>query len=141
MKQHKIVDIITIKFLLVGIINTAVGTGVMFFLYNILHTGYWSASAANYIVGSIVSFFFNKFFTFKNNDKSPKVILRFIVNIFVCYLLAYGFARPCVAHLLINYPRSIQENVAMFVGMCLFVVLNYFGQRFFVFKANVRLSQ
>ena len=62
--MRKIFDIMTLKFILVGIVNTLVGTGVMFLLYNVFHTGYWIASASNYIVGSVVSYFLNKYFTF-----------------------------------------------------------------------------
>ena len=32
--------------------------------------------------------------------------------------------------------KTIQENGAMLVGMCLFVVLNYLGQRFFAFRED-----
>ena len=56
-KICKCFDITTIKFILVGIVNTIVGTGVMFFLYNFCSVNYWIASASNYIVGSIVSYF------------------------------------------------------------------------------------
>lgn len=129
----KFVDITTIKFLIVGVINTLVGTGVMFFLYNIIHTGYWFASAANYVVGSIVSYFLNKHFTFKNKDRSFKVIVRFVLNITICYVLAYGIAKPVATWLLAGFSQSIRENIAMLIGMCLFVGFNYLGQRFIVF--------
>lgn len=129
----KFVDITTIKFLIVGVINTLVGTGVMFFLYNIIHTGYWLASAANYVVGSIVSYFLNKHFTFKNKDRSLKVIVRFVLNITICYVLAYGIAKPVATWLLVGFSQSIRENIAMLIGMCLFVGFNYLGQRFIVF--------
>ena len=124
----------TIKFILVGIINTIVGTGTMFLFYNVFHTGYWVASASNYIVGSIVSYLLNKYFTFQNKDKSKNSIFKFIINISGCYLIAYGIAKPCAAVLLSSFSQVIKENVAMLIGMCLFVVLNYFGQRFWVFK-------
>lgn len=53
--KKKIYDTQFIRFLGVGVINTAVGTGTMFLLYNMLGAGYWVSSASNYIVGSIVS--------------------------------------------------------------------------------------
>lgn len=34
-KLLKFIDITTIKFLMVGVINTLVGTGLMFILYNV----------------------------------------------------------------------------------------------------------
>ena len=136
MRIRKFVDATTVKFLLVGVINTLVGTAVMFGFYNLLHAGYWVSSAANYIVGSIVSYVLNKYFTFQNKEKSVKQMLFFVVNISVCYLLAYGLAKPVTLHLLSFSTQQIQENVAMLVGMCLFIALNYFGQRFIVFKSK-----
>ena len=143
-KLKKIFDPTFFRFILVGIINTLVGYGVMFGLYNLagLHrlgdTGYWISSAANYVVGSIVSFFLNKHFTFRSREKGAKVVLRFAVNISVCYLLAYGLARPAVAWLLggMGLSRQLQGNLTMLAGSGLFVILNYFGQRFFAFKAS-----
>ena len=134
--MRKIFDIMTLKFILVGIVNTLVGTGVMFLLYNVFHTGYWIASASNYIVGSVVSYFLNKYFTFQNKEKSVKQIVRFVVNISICYLLAYGIARPLIRGILSFAQKSVQDNVAMLAGMCLFVGFNYLGQRFLVFKEN-----
>lgn len=132
--MKKIVDWVTIKFLIVGVINTLVGTAVMFVAYNLIHLSYWVSSAANYVIGSVVSYVLNKHFTFQNRDKSPKVLLKFIVNISVCYLLAYGLAKPLAIRLLEGMSVSVQENVAMLTGMCLFVVFNYVGQRYFAFK-------
>lgn len=132
--MKKVVDWVTIKFLIVGVINTLVGTSVMFLCYNLLHTGYWAASAMNYIIGSIVSYFLNKYFTFKSGRKSVKEVVRFVLNITLCYGIAYGVAKPCVHYMLGRYSVSVRDNAAMFAGMCLFVVLNYFGQRFVVFR-------
>lgn len=132
--MKRIVDWVTIKFLIVGVINTLVGTAVMLVAYNLIHLSYWVSSAANYVIGSVVSYVLNKHFTFQNRDKSPKVLLKFIVNISVCYLLAYGLAKPLAIRLLEGMSVSVQENVAMLTGMCLFVVFNYVGQRYFAFK-------
>ena len=130
------------RFLIVGCINTLVGYGVMFGLYNLagLHRwgdlGFWLSSAANYVIGSIVSYFLNKHFTFRNTEKGTKVVGRFILNITVCYLLAYGLAKPVVTWLLSNkgWSQQIQGNLAMLGGSVLFVMLNYLGQRFFAFR-------
>jgi putative flippase GtrA len=132
--MQKIIDKTTVKFLFVGVINTIVGTGTMFLAYNLLGFSYWISSAANYIVGSLVSYVLNKYFTFQNKEKSIKIVLKFIINITACYLIAYGIAKPLVRMILQNQSKNIQENGAMLVGMCLFVVLNYFGQRYFAFK-------
>ena len=61
-------DITFVKFILVGIVNTVVGTAVMFIAYNAFHLSYWISSAANYVVGSVCSYFLNKYFTFQNKE-------------------------------------------------------------------------
>lgn len=132
--MNKWFDIKTVKFLFVGVVNTVIGAGVMFVLYNGFKTSYWIATASNYIVGSIVSFFLNKYFTFKNNDKSFTQVLKFVCNISLCYFIAYGAAKPFISCLMTGFGRKVQDNLSMMFGMCLFIVLNYFGQRIFVFK-------
>ncbi len=136
------------KFVLVGIINTLVGMGIMFGLYNLANLkaldngylfqdmGYWISSAANYILTSILSYFLNKHFTFKNTEKGGKPLLRFALNIAVCYLLAYGIAKPVTVFILggTSLSQSLQTNIAMLVGSVFFVGFNYIGQRFFAFK-------
>ena len=134
--MSKLFDKTMVKFLLVGVVNTLVGAGTMFLLYNLAHCSYWISSAANYVVGGIVSFFLNKYFTFQNKDWSWGQVGKFIVSVSVCYLLAYGLAKPLALHLLAGQSQSIQENVAMLVGMCLYTALNYLGQRFFAFKVK-----
>lgn len=135
--MRKIIDKTFLKFVFVGIINTFVGTAVMFGCYNLLKMDYWISSAMNYIVGSIVSYILNKKFTFNNNEKGPKPLLKFILTISICYGIAYGLAKPLVKILLSSSAISIQENIAMLVGMGLFVILNYLGQRFFAFKGEL----
>lgn len=131
-----IIDVKLLKFLAVGVINTLVGMLIMFGLYNGLHTGYWLASAVNYIITSIMSYFLNKHFTFKSRESSFLQIVRFILNIAVCYILAYGIAKPLAYRILSSSNEGLKDNVAMLVGMCLFTGLNYLGQRFFAFKEN-----
>lgn len=123
-----------VRFLIVGCINTLVGTAIMFGLYNLAHCSYWLSSAANYTLTSILSFFLNKYFTFQSKGWSGKEVLRFIVNIAVCYFIAYGAAKPLVWLLLSGAGQALRDNVSMLVGMVLFTCCNYIGQRFFAFK-------
>lgn len=123
-----------LRFLLVGVVNTLVGTAIMFGLYNLTHCSYWVSSAANYILTSILSFFLNKHFTFHNQEKSVAQIGRFAANIAICYLLAYGLAKPFCLRLLAHASVTVRDNVSMLVGMCLFTGFNYLGQRFFAFR-------
>jgi len=135
-KLKNLFDASMLRFVIVGVINTVVGTSIMYGLYNLAHFSYWFSSAANYTLTSILSFFLNKHFTFKVSQYSVAEVLRFIANILVCYLLAYGIAKPLTHALLAGQTQSLRDNAAMFVGMCFFTVFNYLGQRFFTFKQN-----
>ena len=132
----KFLDATFLRFLLVGLVNTLVGSGVMFLLYNLAHCGYWFSSAMNYVVGSVVSYFLNKNFTFRKRGHDLSAVLRFIVNISLCYAAAYGAARPLAHALLSGASETLRDNVAMGFGMCIFVALNYLGQRTFVFRSD-----
>ncbi|MBR6043843.1 MAG: GtrA family protein [Paludibacteraceae bacterium] len=126
-----------VLFLCVGIINTVIGGGTMFILFNLCGWTYWTASAANYIVGGICSFFLNKVITFKDNGKATKQIIPFILNLLICYFIAYYFSKDIIFALLNDrISIKIKENIAMLVGMGVYTILNFLGQHFFIFNKN-----
>lgn len=124
------------KFILVGVLNTIFSAVVMFLLYNIASFGYWGSSVISYILGSILSFVLNKNFTFENSGSVSGTAVKFVINVAVCYFVAFGISKPLVEVLLSNIQLSvsIKEQIAMLFGMVLFTLLNYVGQRFFAFK-------
>lgn len=127
------IDNKTWRFLVVGIINTIVGTLIMFCLYNIFGCSYWVSSVTNYVSVSILSYILNKKYTFRYTGETFGSILKFIGNIAVCYVAAYGIAKPLMKLVMNESSVYLQENIAMLTGMVIFTVLNYIGQRYFVF--------
>ena len=128
-----------IRFGMVGAVNTLVGYGIMAILYNVVHAGYWPSTACNYIFSSLLSFYLNSRFTFQvEGQDKRKLAVRFAINIAVCYVLAYGLARPLVEWLLRNssFSARAQGNLTMLAGMVLFVLFNYNGQRIFTFRQH-----
>ena len=130
----KIFDITFLKFIIVGIINTLFGMAIMFYCYNVLDLGHWFSSAMNYLFGGILSYFLNKKYTFEVKETSQKAIIRFAINLTVCYLIAYGVAKPLALYLFQGAGEKLQGNIALGIGMGLYVLLNYVGQRFWAFK-------
>lgn len=130
------------KFIMVGILNTIVGMGLQFLFFNLCGWGEWSSSVVGYILGSVLSYFLNKHFTFKNKEKGIGPVIKFALNIAVCYGLAYGIAIPivkwiCTSNSLTMFGWTVEKfagNASMLIGSCLFVAFNYIGQRFFAFK-------
>ena len=135
------------RFLLVGVVNTLVRMGASCSaFYNLagLHLwgdpGYQNAPTSPPTIwwAAWSASFFNKHFTFRSREKGPGVALRFAANITVCWLLAYGLAKPAMGALLSGTALSpqLQGNLTMLAGSGLFVLLNYFGQRFFAFRSR-----
>ncbi len=130
----RIIDRTVIRFALVGVVNTLVGAGLMFILYNFAGLSYWCSSAANYICGGVLSYFLNKRFTFGVKKRSARQFLLFAANQVACYLIAYGAAKPLAARVFSALAPKTQDNLAMLVGMVVFTALNYIGQKYLVFK-------
>ncbi len=131
------------KFLLVGILNTLVGNGLSFLLLNLVPWETFAvgskgaltlSSGISTVLASIMSYFLNKHFTFQYKGKDRAVILRFALNIAVCYFIAYTLVGNLCIELLSGQSQWIQENLSMIAGMCTFVATNYLGQRFFTFR-------
>ena len=134
MKIRELFDLKLLKFLIVGVINTLVGAGTMFLLYNLAHWNYWVSSACNYVAGGICSYLLNKFFTFKNKEKSLKQIIQFVVLLVICYFIAYIGAKYIIYWIFNTKSLEIKDNITMLTGEILYMGLNYLGQRLIVFK-------
>lgn len=145
-KLKSFFDIRFLKFILVGILNTLIGEGVILLLLHLIgwKNFSWGAGAAAFagtVVGSVVSYFLNKYFTFKNKEKGWKPMLRFTVNIAVCLLIrvlvATAVSELCKAASFSMFGMDVNSfaaNLSWAVGACVFVACNYVGQRFFAFR-------
>lgn len=131
--MKKLFDASMWKFLLVGVANTLLSAVLMFLLEGL---GYWPSTAIAYVAGAVLSFFLNRSFTFKSKAAFWPSVLKFAVNVVVCYLIAYSIAQPVVTLILARtaIPAIWQERIAKLCGMGLYTVINYFGQRFFAFR-------
>ena len=123
-------------FLLIGLGNTVLSLAIQLSLYSWAGLGYWASSALAFVIASVSSFYFNRKYSFRSKGSVGRDAARFALNIAVCYLLAYGLAKPFVTWLLSGsgLSQQVQGNLTMLGGSGLFVVLNYLGQRFFAFR-------
>ena len=123
------------KFLLVGVGNTLLSMVLMFLLERL---GYWPSTAIAYAAGAVMSFFLNRRFTFQSEAALLPSAVKFAVNVAVCYVLAYALAQPAAGWILgrTAIPALWQERLTKLGGMGLYTVLNYFGKRFFAFRAS-----
>ena len=129
----RLIDSSIPKFLLVGVGNTLLSMFLMFLLEGL---GYWPSTAIAYVAGAVMSFFLNRRFTFHSQEKLGRSAVKFAVNVAVCYVAGYGLAKVLVP--IPQEPNAVPviwfERLSKLVGMGLYTVLNYFGQRFFAFR-------
>lgn len=128
----------SLKFILLCICNTFLSMCIMYFCYNLLKLGYWGSTAIAYFLGSIFSFIANKLFTFASKKRTYTEIIYFAINIVICYILSYLIAKPIlyliISKIQISISKEVNEQLAMLLGMCIFTLLNFFGQKKIVFK-------
>ncbi|MEH7124750.1 GtrA family protein [Bacillus sp. JJ1773] len=121
------------RFLLVGVVNTLIGLSIMLLLLNAAEMSYWISTFIGNGVGAFVSYFLNRSFTFQSKIHLKTSIPRFIIVILSCYIFSYS-----VSHMALRIFEEgnslLAENLAVVIGAGLYTLLNYLGQRFYVFK-------
>ncbi len=130
--KNKIFDKTLVKFLLVGLVNTLLSMVLMFLLESL---GYWLSTAIAYLAGAVLSFFLNRYFTFKSREGFWRSAAKFALNVALCYLIAYSLAQPIAGWVLGMTPLSSVwiERITKLFGMALYTAINYIGQKFFAF--------
>ncbi|MCM3719356.1 GtrA family protein [Fictibacillus phosphorivorans] len=123
------------KFLVVGIINTCIGLTVIFFLLNVLHTGYWPATFLGNAIGAAVSYILNRKFTFQSKTSVGKSSLKFLLVILICYFGAYSLSDLIIDSVFQRSALKIltSEDASVLLGSALYTFANYLGQKYFVF--------
>jgi putative flippase GtrA len=113
------------RFLVAGL--SAVGTdlGMYYILLNFFSTGV--SKAISFLLGTIISFIINKYWTFGMNEKSVKEIVKF------------GILYSCTLGVNVITNKTIIDNtglvsLAFLVATGVSTVLNFIGQKFLVFN-------
>ncbi|MDW7615635.1 GtrA family protein [Peribacillus simplex] len=125
-----------IRFLLVGMVNTGVGLSIMLFLMNVLELSYWISTFFGNGMGAVTSFLLNRTFTFRSDIDWRRGVARFFCVILICYSAAYSLGQAIAESLEASVHFSIQQNVSVLIGTIFYTVLNYIGQKYFVFKKS-----
>lgn len=144
-KIKKVVDRTLVLYLVIGILNFLLCTGIMFVLYNVADLSRHIAPIVNYGLGSLIWYLACHYVIFPKSKTTPRQLLRFILDIVVCYLLSYYVVAPLVTRLAMKSARirtffsfggaqNIQGNCEMTAGAISYALLNYFGQRYYVFS-------
>ena len=122
-----------LKFVLVGGVSTSFNYALFYALHVFFNINYLIASATGYISGIFISYWLNKYFTFKAFEKATtKEIAKYYSVFIVSMLIGLAFLSFLVE---ILGMLPVYANILM-IGFT--VILNYLGTYYFVFKKNLK---
>ena len=116
-----------LKFIALGVMNTAVSLIVIYVLMKI-GLNYRLSNFIGYIAGLINSFIFNNVWVFKTKKNLIKEGLTFIIVFALCYGVQY------LMLLLMVERYDINKYVSQFLSMGIYTFLNFILNRIFTFK-------
>ena len=147
MKIKKLVDRTLVLYLIIGVLNFLVCTALMFFLFNVCGFSEHIAPLVNYGLGSLIWYLACRYVLFPTQRTTLRQLVRFALDVLVCYLLSYYIIAPLLSNVLLrsqgvraffsfggDTADMISGNCQMTVGAFSYALLNYFGQRYFVFN-------
>ena len=153
-RLKRMVDRTLFYYLIIGILNYIVCTGIMFVLFNLCGFSDHIAPLFNYGLGSVIWYLSCRYILFRGKQSSWQRIVRFIIEVIVCYLISYYVIAPLAARALLRIPsirhffsfggseeEMVRGNCEMAVGALAYAFLNYFGQRYFVFSGRFELRR
>jgi len=118
------------RFLIVGFSNAAIGLGIIYGCYNLLHINYIVSNIIGYCCGLINSFIWNKKWTFKSRNKPAMEIFFFLLFFLTSYCLNLIAVIFCVEILDIN------PNIAQLAGITLYTSTNFFSNKYVTFRSS-----
>lgn len=117
------------RFILVGMLNTLIGLSTIFFLMKFFNQSYWTATFIGNGIGAVNSFFLNRTFTFNSKVSIWKGSIKFFLMSFICYFFSFSLAEKIASKTII-----INNEIAVLMGTFLYIITNYVGQKYFVFR-------
>jgi putative flippase GtrA len=126
-----------VRFLFVGVLNTLIGLSSILILFNVVGIGYWLSTFLGNTIGGVASYFLNRRITFRSNMSFKRSWWKFMIVVFLCYVLSYFLGLWIVKWTSPYFPTLSQEfldNAAVIVGSGLYTVSNYVGHRYFTFR-------
>ncbi len=127
----KINDTLTkfIKFSIVGFINTVSSYLLFFILLEFAHINYLVSSVISYVLGILISYFGNKYWTFR--------IIRSVWRLeFIKYIILniVGLAINTLIMVLLVENFKLNPLIAQIFAMSVVIFYNFFGSKFWVFR-------
>ena len=116
------------RFIVAGILAVATDYFSYLALINVIDVDF--SKACSFILGSIVAFILNKFWTFESDKKTTTAIMPFIV----LYSSTF-FVNVSLNHFSLVYVTDL-KTIAFLIATSASTILNFIGMKFWVFKVR-----
>ncbi|NQU72686.1 MAG: GtrA family protein [Rhodospirillales bacterium] len=116
------------RYLIVGIVNTLVGLGIIFAAKAFINFGDVAANATGYAVGLIIGFVLNRSWTFSHKGEIFASVYRYIGVFAVAYFLNLG-----TVLFLIDWAQ-INAYLAQAAGVFCYTIVFFILSKYFVFS-------
>ncbi len=117
-----------IRYLLVGVLNTLVGLGVIYMAMYFLQMDIASSNAFGYTIGIMVSFALNKKWTFDSQDHVVYSFLRYLLVLLVAYVTNLATV------LFANSHFDLNPYLSQALGIIPYTTIGFLGSRYFAFR-------
>jgi putative flippase GtrA len=117
-----------LRFLMVGVLSTAVNYSIFYLSIKLLILDYMLANAIGYISGVLIGFYFNKSWSFKASGNSNRLLIRYIGVYLVSLMLGILILRFLVETL------SLHVYLANLITIAFTTALNYLCVKYYAFR-------
>ena len=128
-------DLTILRFLLVGVVNTFVGLGIIYAAMYFFGMGVVFANAIGYFIGILVSFSLNKTWTFGSRDRVASSFLRYLL------VLAIAYAVNLATVLFMQSRFDLNNYFAQATGIVPYALIGFLGSRYFAFRTQRGAAQ
>lgn len=117
----------SLRFGIVGLLNTAVGLAAIYAVLLIFRTGPAVANAVGYTIGLALSFMLNRLWTFGSRHRAAALLPRYLLVVLIAYLLNLATVLTLV------WLIEANPYTAQLPGMAVYTLAMFGGSRWFVF--------
>lgn len=118
-----------VKFSMVGVVNTSTSVTVYLILTRLVGLGPLVANAFAFMVAVTVSFFLNKNWTFRDQQRA---YVRQYSRFFLISMIGLGLSELIIYGLHVRY--GIHDLIAFFIAVLTVVFWNFFANRWWTFR-------
>ncbi|SHH74646.1 Putative flippase GtrA (transmembrane translocase of bactoprenol-linked glucose) [Clostridium collagenovorans DSM 3089] len=121
-----------IKYLIFGVLTTAVNIGIYFLLVNLFKINYLIGNTVAWIASVIFAYITNKIYVFKSRTISFWESLRECSSFIACRIFS-GAIDMLTMYIMIELV-SVQSILAKFISNVIVILLNYILSKLIIFK-------